>query len=221
MIGGSSGGGGDEKHVTSTAATTNNNNNNTTSANVEEQTALFEDLLAPEMEEAMETLQQLNFEESEMLKQMRKLLRATSDAQFKNKEFVEALTTELDVRRREKESIMKTFRRVELERTSNTRQLVAEMKRLRTHSKTLENTIQRITNRHDENSGAGDGRGGGGDGDDEEGGQFSVLDCYDWVVDIALLADLGKDGWKVEVCTTSRRVSSLVCLSAAPLLLCD
>ena len=78
---------------------------------------LLSDILHPEMVEAIDSLQQLDYEESELVKQLRRLvITAGSQGRCPDRNFVEALCMELDLRRREKIRTIETFRRVEDER---------------------------------------------------------------------------------------------------------
>ncbi len=98
-------------------------------ASVEDQTALFEDILHPEMLEAIESLQQLDFEESELVNQLKKLV--VKSFKTSERDYVEALIMELTLRRKEKIKTMETFKRVEDERADNTKALIKEMKKIR------------------------------------------------------------------------------------------
>lgn len=131
-----------------------------TVASVEDQTALFEDILHPEMMEALEQLQQLDFEEGELVKQIR---RAVGKPKTVRKDFLDALCMELDMRRKEKAKTMETFRRVEEERSENTQLLVKEMRKIRTQNVQLLNTLE-SRNRRQEGNFIGD-----------------EMDMYDWV----------------------------------------
>eukprot|EP01006_Ploeotia_vitrea_P043062 TRINITY_DN66689_c2_g1_i1.p1 TRINITY_DN66689_c2_g1~~TRINITY_DN66689_c2_g1_i1.p1 ORF type:complete len:585 (-),score=325.36 TRINITY_DN66689_c2_g1_i1:63-1817(-) len=131
------------------------------------------------MMEALDSLAQLDYEEAELIKQLKKIY-ARAQISNSQREFIHALDMELDLRRREKIKTMETFRRIEEERGENTRALVKEMKSLREHNRDLMDTLSKRDQRQE--------------------GNFtfsSVLDVYDWVVDIVLLGDLAKEGWKV------------------------
>lgn len=144
---------------------------------VEEQTALFEDILHPEMMEAIEDLQQLEFEGDELVAQLKRQLKNPKKL---NRDLVQALTMELDLRKTEKTRVMETLRQVERERNENMKTLIKEMRTLRKQNKELMGTLEARNARQEGNFALG-----------------QELDMYDWVVDINLLGDLAKEGWKV------------------------
>ena len=106
------------------------------------------------MIEAIEALQQLDYEETELVNQLKRLVTKATNA---DRDYIEALMMELNMRRKEKVWLssrllvivlrlrilmrltrsqsqvktMETFRRVEDERTENTKTLVKEMRRMR------------------------------------------------------------------------------------------
>jgi HSP20 family molecular chaperone IbpA len=147
-------------------------------ASVEDQTAIFEDILHPEMLEAVQSLEQLDFEESELTKAMRGLL--LNPKKKTQPDYIQALLMEMDLRRKEKVKTMETFKRIEEERNDNTLSLIRELRNVRQRNKELMQMIETRNKRQEGNMTYND-----------------VLDVYDWVVDISLLGDLAGEGWKV------------------------
>ena len=83
----------------------------TSLASVEEQAALFEDILHPEVTEAVDTLQQLDFEEQELINQLKKLTLSRNSSnqpshRQADRDYAEALLMELNLRRKEKVDTM-------------------------------------------------------------------------------------------------------------------
>eukprot|EP00466_Bigelowiella_natans_P016924 jgi/Bigna1/142464/aug1.70_g17172 len=149
-----------------------------TRQSVEDNITMFEDILHPEMLEALNQLSLLDYEE----KQFTDLLQArlAQKANALSSDLAEALEMEMNMRGFEKLKIVEELRKNEHEKNNNMRKLIESTRQLRQDCRKLQRSLDVRDARQECN-----------------GQLISNTDLYDWIVDIDLLSQLSDQGWRV------------------------
>ncbi|GAB5367045.1 hypothetical protein AAMO2058_001196500 [Amorphochlora amoebiformis] len=151
-----------------------------TSRSMEDDITLVEDVLHPEMLEALEHLKTYETEEEQLIKVLQEKI--VDQAGALDSDLAEALNMEIQMRKGEKLRIWDQLKALEEAKNKHMQELISNIRTIRKEHQTIQKKLELKKKR-------------------EEGNYklLNQLDIYDWVVDITLLSDLASSGWRVSL----------------------